>query len=311
MRVLMTGATGVIGRETIPRLITAGHEVTGISRSAEDAAWLDSVGAHAMVVDLFDPDQVDASVEGHEAVIHFATAMPPMAKMTKRASWALNDRLRDEVTGLLVEAAIRHGVERFVQQSITFSYGDGGDRWLDEDSATETPWVVIDSALAAERRVQRFTDAGGVGVSLRLARLYGPGRASSSYLAAMTARKVPLVGSGTNYVSSLYVEDTGPAIVAALGAPAGVYNVSDDDPVTAAEYAAILAGELGARSPRHIPSWLARLVVGGASRLLTVSQRVDHRRFTETTGWTPTVRSVREGWPLVVAAARSVPLAGA
>lgn len=310
MRVLMTGATGVLGRDAVPRLVAAGHEVTGISRSPEGAAWLQSIGASAKAVDLFDPIQVDEAVRGHDTVIHFATALPPMAKMTKRKAWATNDRLRDEVTGVLVDAARAHGVERFIQQSVTFSYADGGDRWLDEASPIDPPWGVLDSALAAERHVERFTAGGGTGVALRLARLYGPGRASSEYLRAMEARKLPLVGPGTNYVSSLFVEDAGTAVVASLGAPSGVYNVADDEPVTAVEYAAILAGELGAPSPRRLPAWLARMVVGGASRLLTVSQRIGHDRFTDATGWTPSVHSVRQGWPLVAAASRSVPLAG-
>src|SRR5690606_28579651 len=122
----------------------------------------------------------------------------------------------------------------------------------------------------------RFTAQGGRGIVLRLGRLYGPGRVSGPYLEAVSAHKLPLIGRGGNYVSHLHIDDAGTGVAAAFDAPAGTYNVVEDEPVTAAEEMDVLAEALGSRSPRRIPAWLARRIVGPATGLLTVSHRVSN-----------------------------------
>ena len=93
-------------------------------------------------------------------------------------------------------------------------------------------------------------------------------------------------------------------MAASLSAPAGVYNVGDDEPVTRRKFFAVLAGALGVRPPFVAPAGLAKL--GGAkASVLTRSQRVSNRLFVETTGWKPVCPSVREGWPVVLATAMS------
>jgi nucleoside-diphosphate-sugar epimerase len=112
-----------------------------------------------------------------------------------------------------------------------------------------------------------------------------------------------VIGNGGNYVSSLHVHDAGAAVAAALDAPGGVYNLGDDQPVTALEWTSPLAAALGAPPPRRLPGWLARLVLGGAAGLFTVSQRVSNRRFCQATGWRPRHPSVEAGWPTLAAPA--------
>lgn len=302
MRTLLTGATGAIGRAAVPRLIEAGHDVVGIARADAGRSWLTGAGARPVAVDLFDASAVAEAVGGADAVLHFATAIPPQDRITKRASWTANDRLRTEATANLVDAALKHGVEVFVQESISFIYADGGDRWLDETAPIETVWDVLDSALDAEGEVARFADGGGRGVTLRMSSLYGPGRASAGYLGGVAARKIPIVGSGEQFISRLHVDDAATAIVAALDAPTGAYNVSDDEPLHARTDLEIVAGLVDARPPRRVPAWLARMVAGPASNLLAISHRVSNERFRTATGWAPAYPSGREGWPAVVAA---------
>lgn len=287
MRILFTGGTGVLGNAAVPLLVEAGHDVKAPGRGD---------------VDLFDPAAVAEAVDGFDAVFHFATALPPADKMSKREAWRTNDRLRSEATANLVDAAIAAGVSAFVQESVTFSYADGGERWLDEDAAIDSPAEVIDSALTAEENVARFTAHGGRGIVLRLGRLYGPGRVSAAYLETVAARKLPILGKGDNYVSHLHIHDAGTAIAAAIDAPAGTYNVVEDEPVTVAEEMEVLVEALDAPKPRRVPVWLAQRMVGPMAGLLTVSQRVCNRRFRETARWAPAYPSVREGWPEIVAA---------
>lgn len=302
MKVLFTGATGVLGREAVPMLVANGHDVTGVARNRDDETWLDSVGARPRTVDLFDLDSIRDAMAGTDTVIHYATSIPPQTAMTKRRSWETNDRLRSEASRSLVDAAIAAGVERFVQQSITFFYADGGDEWLDESSPIAPQWEVLESALVAEENVDRFRNAGGTGVTLRLSRLYGPGRASSDYIASVANRKLPIVGAGTNFISSLHTRDAATATVAALSAPDGTYNVSDDEPQRSADHMKILAERLEAPRPRRVPVWLARMVSGPAVALLTTSQRISNAGFKQATGWRPEFPSSTEGWKHVIAA---------
>lgn len=300
MRIIVTGATGAIGRAAVPRLVAAGHHVVGIHHHDAGAAWLRRHDAEPARVDLFDPAEVADVVRGAEAAVHLATSIPPLAKLARARHWAANDRLRSDATRILADAAERVGVGQVIVASITFNYVDRGDHWVSEDDPVAAVFAPTATALVAEDRVARFAATGALGVSLRFAQLYGPGGASADLVQALRARKVPLVGAGTNYVSSVHTDDAGAAVVAALAAPSGVYNVADDEPMRARERLELQAEAVGAPAPRRIPARVATLLVGKAVHQLTVSQRVLNRRFRDVTGWTPSYPSVRDGWPTVL-----------
>jgi nucleoside-diphosphate-sugar epimerase len=300
MNILFTGATGVLGAEALPRLVARGDDVVVATRSNAEAESVRQQGARAMTVDLLDRESVVSSVHHVDTIIHFATAIPPQSAMTKRQAWTMNDRLRSEATSHLVDAAIASGVERFIQQSVAFSYADGENRWLDEDSPIEPVWDVLDSALDAEGHIDRFRQRGGTGVVLRLARVYGPGRASAEYIESIRSRKLPIVGSGRNFVSSLHTRDAGTAVVSALTAPDGTYNIADDEPQPSRIIIETIASDLHVRPPRSVPVWLGRIAVGRATGLLTVSHRVSNKRFRQATGWQPEYRSALDGWAEIV-----------
>jgi nucleoside-diphosphate-sugar epimerase len=284
----------------VPLLIEAGHDVSGLSRTDQGRDWLRKAGARAVEIDLLDEEAVSAAVKGKDVVIHFATSIPSLVMMVKDGEWAANDALRDSATGLLVEAARANGVGRFIQESITFFYADGGSEWLDETAPIRYSFRPLASALAAEGHVDRFRQDGGAGVSLRLARLYGPGEASREYVGAIRKRDIPVVGRGANFVSSLHIDDAATAVLTAMTAPDGTYNVGDDEPVQSAVYIDTLAEVLDAPRPRRIPKSAVKLALGRSAGLLVSSQRVSNRRFRETTGWAPRHPSVLEGWRTVL-----------
>jgi nucleoside-diphosphate-sugar epimerase len=300
MRVLFTGATGVIGRRAVPRLVGAGHEVVGLSRTDEGAKWLRAAGARSAAIDLLDEEAVHAATREINVVAHFATSIPSLASMVKDGAWAANDALRDDATGILVDAALANGVGRFIQESIIFFYADGGDRWLDESAPIDLSFRRLASAVAAEDHVDRFRQGGGTGVSLRFARLYGPGDTSREYVEAVRKRDIPVAGRGDNYVSSLHIADAGSAVLTAMTAPDGTYNVGDDEPVRSAVYVDTLAEVLGASRPRRLPRSAVKLALGKSAGLIVTSQRVSNRKFKEATGWAPKHPSVVDGWPTVL-----------
>ena len=301
MKILFTGATGVLGKASLPLLVADGHDVTGIFRSEEETEWLEGVGARPARVDLFDPAAISQAMSEMDTVIHFATAIPPQRAMKSRSAWNMNDRLRSAATANLVDAALANGVERLIQQSVAFVYADGGDLWLDESAPVDPVWDVLDSALTAESHVERFRATGGTGVTLRLTRLYGPGKASGDYIASVRNREMPIIGKGDNYVSSIHVDDAATALARAVTAPDGTYNVTDDMPMRSSDNLRALADALGAPTPRRVPRWLAGIAVGKAAALLTVSHRVSNQAFRSATGWAPAFPSAAEGWAHIVA----------
>jgi len=109
-------------------------------------------------------------------------------------------------------------------------------------------------------------------------------------------RLLPVPGDGSNFFSSIHVDDGAAAALAALDAPAGVYNVTDNEPLRMRDYAGALADAFGFKPPRRVPKWLFRLIGGGPVKYILSSQRVSNARFKETTGWAPQYPSAREGW---------------
>ncbi len=288
MKIFVAGATGVIGAELIPMLVAAGHDVAGMSRSESDQDQLESAGARPISVDLFDPERLTTAVAGSDVVINLATSIPPLAKMGRRRAWRVNDRLRGEGAANLVDAAIDVGATRFIQPSVAFIYANGDSAWLSESAPIDRPVSVMESALEAEASTSRFTREGGVGVVLRLGRLYGPGRVSAELVEMLRSGRGIVVGDGSNYVPSLHIADAAAAHVAALDIPAGIYNVVDDNPVRSLELATAQAEAVGGTPPRRIPAWVGRLLMGDTVRVLTDSQRVSNSRFKAESGWRPT-----------------------
>ena len=303
-KVFVAGATGVLGKRTVRRLVEAGHDVTGAVRSDAKAKLLEGLGATPAHVDLFDADAVRAAVAGHDVVCNLATRIPPTAHAARSAAWADNDRIRREASRHLVDGALATGARCFVQESITFLYADAGERWIDEDDPVDAP-AFTRSTLEAQAQAERFTAAGGTGVVLRFALFYGPDSHHTLDAVRLARRHLAATfGRRDAYMSSITTDDAATAVVAALGAAAGVYNVADDEPLTRRDHFDALARALGVRALRFAPA-VARKVGGSKSEMLARSQRVSNERFKKATGWAPAYPSAHEGWPAVVAAIES------
>ncbi len=293
-RVLVTGATGAVGRLVVPQLLTRGHRVTAVARTPKKREELDALGANAVAVDLFDADGARRAMTGHDAVINLATHMPRSSlRMLLPWAWRENDRVRREGSATLVEAALAVGVSRFVQESFAPVYEDGGAQWIAEEWP-QRPAPYNRTVLDAERAAARFTAGGGVGVVLRFAGFYGPDAALRDAVAIVRRGWGPLPGRAGAYWSSVSHEDAAGAVVAALEVPAGAYNVCDDDPLTRREWADALADAAGVPPPHLLPGWLA--AVGGSTvELLSRSQRMTNAKLRGASAWALHWRSAREG----------------
>ena len=303
MKVLVAGGSGVLGRATVRALSEAGHTVSATARGDEKASAVRRLGAEPMDVNLFDPAAVRRAVAGSDAVVRLTTKILSLMKIGRRGAWADTNRLRTEGARILVEAAMQERVPVYVHESVVFVYRDGGHAWLDENSPTDDGGATpLRAALDGEGEAVRFTESGGRGIVLRFGGFYGPDAPSTVETAQMVRRRLlPLMGRGTNYLSSIYVSDAGRAVAAALRVPAGIYNICDDGPVPFAVYLRLVARSLGARPPWRLPGGLGSLMFGEVGRFIFRSLRVSNRRFKDAAGWAPEFPSVSDGWPRIVA----------
>ncbi|MGZ8761780.1 MAG: NAD-dependent epimerase/dehydratase family protein [Acidimicrobiia bacterium] len=299
MKCFVTGATGVVGRPLVPRLVAAGHEVVAVARSDDKAASLCAAGAEPVDVDLFEPNAVLGATEGCDAILHLATNVPPASKAGRPSSWALHNRLRTEATAILVAAAEANDVTRLVKESITFVYPDHGEAWIIEAVAPDPTMTALAPTLEGEQLALAFADRPDrTAVVLRYGLFYGGARnrGTDEMLRLARWRLSTVAGRLDARMSSVHVDDAATAVLAALHAPTGIYNVVDDEPLTRRDYLAAFSAAYGLPKPRTLPAWMLRVVAGRSAGALVASQRVSNQQFRTTTGWIPAYPSAREGW---------------
>lgn len=300
MKIFVAGATGVLGRATIPRLVAAGHDVTGIARSADAARRLEAAGARAARVSLFDPSALEEAVAGHDAVINLATAIPSGADATKSEAWAENNRVRSEGSTNLAAAARAAGATVYIQESIAFLYADHGQEWVPPDAElADSIWT--DAVKVAEANAHAFADApaGRRGVVLRFGGFYTADSEHTRLLYKAASRGVSIdLGRHDGYFPAIHVDDAAAAVLAAVEAPTGTYDIVDSEPMDRRQQARVWSQVLN-RTVRRLPVWMSRFagVAGPAGQR---SMRVSNRRFRAATGWEPAYPSIRDSLPAVV-----------
>jgi nucleoside-diphosphate-sugar epimerase len=307
MRVFVAGATGAIGHPLVQQLLAAGHEVTGMTRSAERARRLEEAGAAAVVCDAFDAAGVEHAVRAArpEVVIDQLTDLPPRYDVRKlKAMYERQNRLRREGSGNLLRASEAAGARRHILQTVAFIY-EPGPGLADEDDPTfiNAP-EPFDEATRVVAEAEHHV-VGSIlleGIVLRYGVFYGPGTyyaPGGSQAEDVRKRRYPVVGAGTGVFSFVHVDDAADATVAALdrGRPGAIYNVVDDEPAAMKDWLPALAEAIGAKPPRRVPGWLARVFVGSFPVYLATQLRgASNRRAKEDLGWRPSHPTWREGF---------------
>jgi 2-alkyl-3-oxoalkanoate reductase len=307
VRVLVAGASGVLGRRIVRQLVTRGHAVVGIARSEAAESTVRSLGGEPRRADLFDTYAVARAAKGCAVIIRAATAIPTKVR-TRPRDWAMNDRIRREGTRSLVTAAARVGARAFLQESVVWAVGTLDGRPFDEDAPPATD-PVLASALDGERVAREAGSSEGFDtLALRCGGFYSADGWHTRLLAESLAKGRPvLVGRQRAVWSLVHADDAASAFVAAAEAPrTGAWHVVDDQPVPLAEFLAGLAKRLDAHLPRRMPRWLARMFLGRyGTRILTSSFSTSNARFRRDFGWRPSFPTYVEGLEEVVTSWRA------
>lgn len=279
MRVAVAGATGVIGRHVVPRLLERGHSVRAIVIKEDEAAGLRRMGVDAVIGDLLNPPTLVPTLSGCDVALHLATAAP---KPGKDANLLLNDRIRREGTANLIEACHANNVQRYIQQSIAFLTG-GTAEIVDESAPLLTPTDVTASAVDMEAMVM---SSGLRWTILRDGALYGPGTGrDGTWRSQARAGELRMPRDGSGYVSLIHVVDLAHAFVLATerGLDGAVLSVVDDQPITYQELFSYIARLENGRDPRP-----------GAEPTLP-SFRISNAKVREAMEWQPAFPTYRSG----------------
>jgi nucleoside-diphosphate-sugar epimerase len=297
LRVAVAGATGVLGRATLPALGAAGHEVVGLARSVPDDR------SDLLTVDVLDRGALlrFAASWKPDAIVHLATAIPAEINPRRIATqFATTNRLRTEGTRNLADAAEAAGDARLISQSISFVYRPAPGLATEDDPLWEAPIMdpVVPSIVELERQTLSCT-----GAVLRFGHLYGPGTAfasDGSMGVGAAKRKLPVLSSGgrESIFSFIHADDAGEAIAAAVDRGAGgVFNVVDDDPAPVSEWLPALAAARGGKAPRSLPAALARPLIGPYGvAFMTALRGASNAKAKAELGWAPAIPSWRDGF---------------
>ena len=293
MKVAVTGATGVIGTSAVRALVAAGHDVVGLARTPDKAGLLEALGARAVSTSIFDHDGLTRMFEGSDAVCNFATHIPIGFGAVWPGAWRENDRLRTEGVQRVVDAVRAAGVRRLVQESVSFIYADNGDDWINEQSPVAITRAT-EPASVGESHVQDYACRSRHGVVLRFGTIVGDDELTRWMLRSDRHGRPFGVGDPESWGHVVHTDDLGPAVVAALTAPRGTYNVGAE-PVRRADLVQGYADAVGQTAGQFMGPLLRRLS-GTRVEPLTRSLRVDSEHFVAQTGWTPRRAKFDASW---------------
>ena len=322
MKVLVTGASGFLGRAVAARVQAAGHEVRTFQRRPSAVPGVEDVRGS-----LTAAEDVDRAVVGVDAVVHLA------AKVSLAGDPADFERVNVQGTGTLLAAARRAGATRFVQVSSP-SVAHSGRSIVGDDALPAAPPRARGHYARTKARAELLAlaaDADGLHVvAVRPHIVWGPGDTQlvARVVARARAGRLPLLDGGRALIDTTYVDNAAAAIAAALERAAddrvhgNAYVVTNGEPRPVAEMLAGICNAAGVRTTRwSVPAVLARTAGGVVEAVwrvrpgqdeppmtrflaeqLSTAHWFDQRRTRADLRWTPEV-SIDEGLARLRAAA--------
>lgn len=296
MRILVTGATGFVGRAVTLALLKDGHDVLALVRTPAKAADLEAAGAALAVGEMLTPDTYVPRVSEVDVVVH--TAQYGTSGRLTRAKLEQVKAADKAMTKALAEACLEQR-KRFLYTSGCFNYGDHGDAWITE-ATPETPSPLGEGHHDLTKYLLERHRQGGLEVLiLAPGFVYGPGGLfKTSFYDTLQKGQLRVFGKGENYWSPVHVEDLARAYVRAVERDVSgeVINVVDDEPLRLRELVDTFTDASDRPRVGSIPPWLLGLVIGGPLvASLTTSFRVNNDKAKRVLGWTPEFHSFRDG----------------
>ncbi len=307
MKIFLAGGSGALGSRLIVKLVSEGHSVAATTRQTTKLEAIRRIGAQPVIMEPLNADSVTAAVRASrpDVIIHQLTSLSNVEnyRLFDREFEATN-QLRTVGIDNLLAAAETVGATRFIAQSYGGWPTERSGPWSRDESAPldrDVPSSMrksFDAIQHIETMVPACLFADGI--VLRYGAFYGPGTAYSrdGFVTKMVRkRRFPIVGNGKGVSSFLHIEDAADATcLAVTNGNSGVYNIADDDPVEMADWLNEYSAMLGAKAPRHIPSWIGQLAAGESAVLMMTQVRgLSNLKAKRELRWTPAHKSWRSG----------------
>ena len=288
MRVLVTGASGFVGRAVCAELQSRGHETFALVRRPGS----EPPGTTAIQGDIAKEEPLDFTEANPDAVIHLA------AEIASQRSEAKIHATNVEGTERVAQAAKNAGNPKLVFCS-TVVTGEANGELLEPGKPlpVQTPYG------RSKQEGERITSESGLPYAIvRPSHVYGSGGWYEEEFVKRLKQpgRFAVIGKGDNWWDVIRVEDVASALVdAAEKAPVGaVYHAADDEPIRFYDFIALTADALGTKPPRRIPKRVASLVGGRhAITAVTRSARSSNTRLKQELGWQPRFPTAAQGVP--------------
>lgn len=284
MKVFVIGATGVMGRSVVSALHCAGHSVLGLARDAAKAELLAGLDVAPVRGDLFDVSALAQAFQGCDVVCNMATHVPVGLSGMRPGAWKANDKIRSEGARIVSSAARQASVSRLIQESVSFLYADAGDEWISEASAVGVNRAT-EPVVLAESAAEDFRGHGFDSVVLRFGAIIGDDGFTRWRLDRARHGHPVGIGAPDGWTHVVHVDDIGSAVLAALTASSGTYNVGAE-PVQRSTLTCGFAQAVG-REDVGFMSRLAQRLGGERLEPLMRSQRVSSSRLAQDAAWKP------------------------
>ena len=259
MKVLVTGATGFVGRALVDRLLKERWRVAALVRRGSNFEGLKRKGVKLFFGDVSNPDSVKGAVKGVDIIVNSAAALP-YHNLPDKKYWEAN------VYGVknVIQAAKISGIKRLVHISTVGIYGATSRRGASERSKTELSGVYSRTKFEGEKIVWKYIKEGFPATIIRPTIAYGPGDIRPGFLNLFVFIKkgmfVP-VGKGDNFFHTIYVGNLVDALMLAATKDAAIgedFIIGDDPCPTMKELVEVIAKVQGKRLPNfYLPRWIA------------------------------------------------------
>ncbi len=296
--ILVTGATGRLGRRLVTALLEEGNTVKALVMDKEEIRTI-TPGVIPIIGKLSDTKALEEACAGVDVVFHLAAALGESKAETGELV-----RVNVEGTENLLKPCIKNGVQHLIFTSAVDVYGKRRTGILTEESDTRPSGKYGYSKMLAEKAVD---DSGVPHTILRVGNIYGNGYENSFFklFRAVKEEKVAIIGTGNNHLSLINVDDVVRALMLVkdrrYDTVGKVYNLSDDQHFTQSDLMNVAAEALGVEKPsRHVSEFLVSMIArqrdldSNELRLLTSDLKVDSSKIKKELGFVKKVE-IREG----------------
>ena len=268
-RLLLTGATGMVGMALLPRLIAEGYDVSVMLRPSSDRSVVDQHPVRVVEGDLADPESLATVVDGIDCVVHAAAHVGdwgPAEKYRERNVYALEH---------LITAARQVPIKRWIQISSLGIYPARDHHGTDESTPADLTGLDGYTRTKAEAEVvlnRHIQEHQFPAVILRPGFIYGPGdrHVLPRIVKKFQSGKMKMIGNGQKKLNNTSVGNLNDAVVLALKQDdvlGETFNIRDERLVTREEFVSTIANFIGADYPKSVPVPVARMLVAVVERL--------------------------------------------